>query len=119
MYEMVRAACATDASDVVVAIVVVVVVVVDVEDVVVVVVVFVVDVVVANVRTALQGGSARGAPGSSLPPSLLPPPRITDRSSLEKPELRVEKYPPSKPVAPAALAGSCACFQICALGQRP
>ena len=34
------------------------------------------------------------------------PPRIMDRSSLAKLELRVEKYPPSKPFAPAARAGS-------------
>ena len=37
------------------------------------------------------------------------PPRIVDRSSLEKLELRMETFPPSKPVAPAALVGSCAC----------
>ncbi len=34
------------------------------------------------------------------------PPRIVDRSSLEKLELMVETSPPSKPVAPAVLLGS-------------
>ena len=37
------------------------------------------------------------------------PPRIEDRSSLAKLELRVERCPPSKPVAPADLSGSWAC----------
>ncbi len=35
--------------------------------------------------------------------------RIVDRSSLVKLELRVEKFPPSKPVAHAIRAGSWAC----------
>ncbi len=34
------------------------------------------------------------------------PPRIVDRSSLERLELMVETSPPSKPVAPAVLVGS-------------
>ncbi len=34
------------------------------------------------------------------------PPQTVDRISLAKLELRVEKYPPANPVAPADLAGS-------------
>ena len=34
------------------------------------------------------------------------PPRIVYRSSMVKLELRVEKYPPAKPVAPEVRAGS-------------
>ena len=71
----------------------------------VVVVLVVVDVVV--VWAALQTGSMMGAHGSRPPPSPLPHPLTMDRSSLEKLELRVETCPPSKLVAPAALAGSC------------
>ncbi len=37
------------------------------------------------------------------------PPRIEDRSSLAKLELRVERCPPSNPVAPADRSGSWAC----------
>ena len=40
--------------------------------------------------------------------NILPPPLTMDRSSLEKLVLRVEKYPPSNPVAPVDLVGSCA-----------
>ncbi len=47
------------------------------------------------------------------------PPRIVDRSSLAKLEFRVEKFPPSKPVAPADRAGSWACCRIFALVQCP
>jgi hypothetical protein len=47
-----------------------------------------------------------GVPVSRPPPSPLPNPRTMDRSSLEKLELRMETCPPSKPVAPAVLAGS-------------
>ena len=61
------------------------------------------------VRAALQEGSEPGGSGSRLHPSSLLPPRITDRSSLEKLVLSMETCPPSKPVAPAVLAGSCAC----------
>ncbi len=37
------------------------------------------------------------------------PPRIVDRNSLAKLDMRVEKFPPSKRVAPAVRAGSWAC----------
>ncbi len=47
------------------------------------------------------------------------PPRIVDRSSLAKLELRVEKYPPSKPLAHAVRAGSWACYMIFALVHSP
>ena len=47
------------------------------------------------------------------------PPRIVDRSSLEKLELSMETSPPSKPVAPAALVGSCACCRILTLVHNP
>jgi len=54
------------------------------------VVVVVAVVVAAVVWAALQEGSALGRPGSCLSPLPLPPPRIMDRSSLEKLELRME-----------------------------
>ena len=47
------------------------------------------------------------------------PPRIVARSSLAKLELRMEKYPPSKPVAPAVRAGSWTCCLIFALVHSP
>jgi len=47
------------------------------------------------------------------------PPLIAHRSSLTKLELRVERYPPSKPVAIALLVGSCACCRILAFVHSP
>ncbi len=46
-------------------------------------------------------------------------PLIVDRSRLAKLELRVEKYPPSKPDAPAICAGSWACSVIFAHDHSP
>jgi hypothetical protein len=56
-----------------------------------------------------------GALGVGLPP----PPRLTRRSSWAKLELMLEASSPSKPVAPAARVGSCACCRIFVLLHFP
>ncbi len=66
---------------------------------------FVVDVDVVVATAALRDDSVRRLLEVGLPL----PPRTVNRSSLDKPELRVEKLSPSKAVAPAALVRSCAC----------
>jgi len=53
-----------------------------------------------------------GIPGSCLPPSHLPPPRISDRRSLEKLKLRVEKYSPLK-----TSCSGCPCGVMCVLAN--
>ena len=58
---------------------------------------------------ALVDAPAEVAPVFASEEGPLLPPRIEDRSSLAKLELRVERCPPSKPVAPADLSGSWAC----------
>ena len=79
---------------------------------------FVVVVAIVVACIVLRDGSARGTPGAELSPPPPQPSRIMERSSLEKLELRVEKYSPSKQVNPAALEGSCACLRMFALVQR-
>jgi hypothetical protein len=58
---------------------------------------------------ALVDAPAEVAPVFASEEGPLLPPRIEDRSSLAKLELRVERCPPSKPAAPADLSGSWAC----------
>ncbi len=72
--------------------------------------------VLVVVAAAVAADSAALAADVYGPPL---PPRIVDRSSLVKLELRMETSPPSKPVAPAALVGSCACCLILTLVHNP
>ncbi len=65
---------------------------------------------------AVVVGSAAHAADVDGPPL---PPRIVDRSSLEKLELRMETSQPSKPVAFVALVGSCVCCRILTLVHNP
>ena len=70
---------------------------------------------VAAESSAFLEDSMLGALGVGLPL----PPRTIRRSSWAKLELRLETSSPSKPVAPAARVGSCACCRIFVLLHIP